>query len=327
MLPISFLLFAVLSFLSCQGEVPPPSDSSFSVITFNMQTFFDDLDDGDEYTQFLRKNGWDEDSYERRIERTRDLLKKEEFSSSDVIFFQEIESERVLRDILSGGLDRRGFIYYGVAETEGPISVGYISKHKPIDSSLHYTDGQRCIIRLDFLKGNMQLRCYALHAKSNIGDDVENKQARLAMARHLNELLDRDAGMPTILLGDFNTDLSSCLGDMLVSASYIREEEIRRNGALPVSETLPLEKKNLLYDPLYDNSQPFTSDGTYYYQGKWHIYDHILLNYSLCFFMQDALVSILSECTASSDGLPFSFDKEKGAGFSDHFAVKLDIIY
>ncbi len=327
MIPISFLLFFILSLFSCKGDTPKPQNSTFSVITFNMQTFFDDLDDGDEYTDYLRKNGWDKSAYDKRIECTERLLREEAFSSADVIFFQEIESERVLRDLLSGGLSRRGFIYYGVAESEGPISVGYISKLKAIDFSFHYTDGQRCIMKLDFLKDNTQFRCYTLHAKSNIGTDGENKAARVAMARHINELLERDRSIPSIVLGDFNTGLSATIDDMLVSASYNSIAEIRESGALAVSELLPLRDDRLLYDPLYDDNQMFYSDGTYYYQGKWYVYDHILMNYSLCSLAQSALVSILSEYTSASDGLPFAFNKEKGSGFSDHFAVKLDIIY
>lgn len=312
---------------SCENSALPDSSGSLTVIAYNVQCFFDDVDDGNEYSAYKRVNGWSSAKYEARIERLSNTLKRSEYSEADIIFFEELESSKVLTDLLYAGLRRRGYVYYGILGENLPISVGFISKIEPQYITLHMTGEQRGILCVELVKDGVQFFIFNLHAKSNLGTEEENKALRSEMARHLNDLAYERRVSNVIILGDFNTDVSLTVDDMLCYADAVDEEEIIASSSIPIARTRGRVGALSFYDPSVDMSLPIVTEGSYWYQGVWHFYDKILLNSSLMNILQSYEFSVLSDYPATSELTPYGYNVDTGLGYSDHFAVKLKMSY
>ena len=112
------ILLAAIMLISCMGDLP---QGGIQIVTFNTQTLFDDVEDGDEFFPFTRAEGWNSTRYAQRLERLREAVRSS--LDADIIFLQEVESDRVLDDLLDQSLRRRGYRYYCVADDSSPISV------------------------------------------------------------------------------------------------------------------------------------------------------------------------------------------------------------
>ena len=326
MLATLFILFVSLFFSSCDSNVEV-SENTFSLISWNVQTLFDSTESGNEYSAFTKRYGWSKERYNNRIQSLGEVLKKSAFSSADVIFFQEVENSRVLEDLLTEGLRRRGFIYFGVIECGEPISVGFISKIKPFETIVHYADSQRAIMQLRFMLPHHTISIFNLHAKSNLGEEEENLRLRKEYARYLNTLIKDNSDDKIIVLGDFNTTLRLDTLDMLSSSEALHEKVIIKESSIPVSTTKEGTLNYSLYDPLLDKSLPFPGEGSYYYQGEWTRPDHILLSRALIDVSSHMEISIISDYTSDSRGLPYGYDTSLWSGYSDHFPLRLDLSF
>ena len=304
------LTLILLVFVSCEARIPN-SSKGLSVITYNLYNMFDDIDNGNEHTAYHPSSGYTGRDFDKRIESYCALFKKEEFDV-DIIFFQEIESERVLVSLLDKGMRRRGFHYYGIAKINNiPNTVGFISKIKPYEVKIHLAASDRPILSLEVIKDGEQYKIFNLHAKSNLGEEEENKKERKALARHINNLINPDEKV--IILGDFNSSVSD---DML---SLNQEED---------SIFVSLDSKNIAYGSFYDATEdvyfPLNGDGTYFYMGKWYYYDKILISSSIA-SNSNFSFKILNLDFLSKDGFPLRYDNSSECGYSDHFALRLDL--
>ena len=66
------------------------------------------------------------------------------------------------------------------------------------------------------------------------------------------------------------------------------------------------------------------SDGTYFYMGKWYYYDKILISSSIA-SNSNFSFKILNLDFLSKDGFPLRYDNSSECGYSDHFALRLDL--
>lgn len=316
---ICIVLFTILLLFSCSPE-PVRDTGHFTIASWNVQTLFDDIEDGDEFSPFTRHEGYNSTKYHQRLERIRNVVKSH--LDADIIFFQEVESNKVLEDLLDESLRRRGYIYYGIAQEYNPISVGFISKINPVSTSLHHVGGQRFILRAEFLVRGRQLVVYCLHAKSNLGEAEENRKDRKEYASLLNSLASDDAHSPVIILGDFNCSVVLDASDMLTLCSPYTSSEIVAMDSLPLVALAEDLDDLSFHDPFLDPSTVLGAQGTYYYSGRFHDYDRILYNRSFAEVWGDSSFEIVS-ATAINGIYPYEYDMETGLGYSDHFPVKL----
>ena len=321
MKPISIVfLYAVLALCSCTNDVPEAS-SGLSIATFNAQTLFDDVDDGDEFSPFRRHEGWNRSRYEARLARLRDLVKSD--LEVDILFLQEVESTKVLEDLLDDTMRRRGYVYYAIADIDNPISVGFISRYNPVSVSVHGSGESRLVMRCEFLIDAHQLIIYTLHAKSNSGDDEENREDRKNTASLINSLVQSEMTANVIILGDFNSEPGICPDDMLTMLDPCSSREIIEEFSIPVCyKPERLDSMNF-YDPLLDSSLPLNGNGTYYYNGVFFDYDRILFNKSL--YVNSSAFSLDILTSSGMNGIPSRYDPESEEGFSDHFPVRLTL--
>ena len=310
---MKYFLFIILiiSLFSCKGELDK-KDSSLSVITYNLYNLFDDIEDGNEYASYKSHSGYTSRDYKKRIELYSALFKKEEFDA-DILFFQEVESERVLEALLDSGMRRRGYIYYGLAKINNiPSTVGFISRIKPYDVQIHDSGSARPFISLSVLKNGISYKIFALHAKSNVGEDEDNKKDRKLLSRHIKNLIDKNENV--IVLGDFNSTISN--DDMLCNIDTF--------DSLFVSNDVNSVDERGFYDATEDSYYPINKDGTYNYNGVWYYYDKILLSKSIV-DNKNFSFRILALDELSKDGYPNAYDNSSESGYSDHFALKLTL--
>lgn len=305
------IIILIFSLLSCKGDLEK-KDSNLSVITYNLYNLFDDIDDKTEHSSYRPNSGYTARDFKKRIELYCTLFKKEEFDA-DILFFQEVESQRVLEFLLDSGMRRRGYIYYGLAKLDNiPNTVGFISKIKPHDVQVHNSGSARPFISLSVFKNNVCYKIFALHAKSNIGEDSENKKDRIQTARHIKSLINENENI--IVLGDFNSTISS--DDMLRSFDSV--------DSLFVSCNSNSVDVKALYDATEDIYFPLNRDGTYNYNGKWYYYDKILISKSIVDKNKYSF-RVLDLPELSKDGFPNAYDNSSESGYSDHFALKLTL--
>ncbi len=326
---IKFLgLFFLLVLFSCKNELS--TSGGVKIISYNLQNFFDAKDNGAEYDEFLEKSSlWNESKYEVRVEKLFSLLKKDIFSSASVIFFQEVENDNILKLLLEKGLSRRGFSYYGCVNSGTPLSIGFISKIKPVSISSNATQTSRAVLGFECFINNEQVFLYVLHAKSQIGGEAETRKERKELASLLKILTDDKKGANIIILGDFNEEFSysSDLSYGYVPLGLFEQESIEKAHSIPITGDKSLSNYEVFYSPFLDKTIPLNSDGTYYYDGAWSFLDNALISSS--FIDEKGLefeqFYVIKEKEMVENGIPYRYDIQKGNGISDHFAIALEI--
>lgn len=321
MIFISFFLTLCLLLTGCEEKTVRPE--GITVVSFNAQTLFDDIDDGDEFSPFRRYEGWNSRKYSARLSTLRNVVT--DSLDADIIFFQEIESEKVLEDLLDSKLRRRGYLYYCVADINNPISVGFISKYKPISVSVHSIGTQRFILRCEFMIDSCQIVFYNLHAKSNLGDDADNRNARRELAALVNSLISSDSVVNTVVLGDFNCEPGSSLDDMLCFEGYYTADDIISSRCIPVVRDRTRASSSVLYDVAADPAQVINAEGTYFFEGQFYDYDRFLLNAKACSSFGQTEFEIETGICFNGH-YPYVYDPEAEEGFSDHFPVRLTLL-
>ena len=150
------------------GEI---KSASLRVTNWNVETFFDSVNDGSEYSEFVNCKNWGTDSYCVRLERLCSVIKA---LDSDVFVMEEVENEGVLQDIgnfLAGEWNsRKIYAYAGFQKKSGSsIGCGILSRYPIREFSVHGLDvrtegenmpGMRDLICLTVEKDGKELFCW-----------------------------------------------------------------------------------------------------------------------------------------------------------------------
>lgn len=310
---IILLIPFIFIFASCSERA---EQKSLSILAYNMYLMFDDVSDGDEYYPFTRSGGYGEDEYRKRIALYQDFLLSDD-ALSDIYILSEVESEKVLLDLMSGKMSRKGFKYYGILDNNSPISVGFISRIPIFDVKVHSNNGPRDIIEIDFIFNGSFVSLFALHAKSRVGGGEEE---RMSTFEHLSFLMRGCHPSLAIAAGDFNEDPRT--------GPYFIDALADPDAPLTVSGDEHCLSPGIFYCPSLDEDQD--AYGTYYYEGRWYSYDNILL--SLAAFDSSELEHLHSTIVYPPDGVdpsgvPVRYDIITNSGYSDHLAVKTTLGY
>lgn len=313
---IIIILFVVMTAISsCKVE---REEEDFSIITWNMYSFFDEVEDGDEYDGFDSKN-YTIKKYENRVLKTSSAISKH-FSDATLIVLEEVESEHVLKDLLTKDLIKKGYKYYGIAPGEG-LKVGYISKVKPKGVKVHKAEGEsRYILELDFLLKGEEFVVFSLHLRSRL--KIENDEIRKKELSFLSYLISEHPYDNVIVVGDFNTSPEFYDGCMSLDSS-------KKETPIIITGDGASAYGNKLYSEEYDREHPL-SGWTYHYKGEYSFLDHALCNYT--FFDGDGWEYDRTEIRRIADGTdgggnPILYDVKTESGYSDHFALFINFHY
>lgn len=314
------------------------SEDGISIILWNLQTFFDGVECGNEYEDFIgSKTKWNVESYKNRVRKLCNFI---ESQSADIFVFIEIENEDIFYDIsnfLQVNSSKGTIFQYGAfsKSNKGSLGIGVLSSY-PINEVfshqisfasfvptnynqgyLNNTNGylldtqpeMRPIFEVHIALENQDETSFVLlvnHWKSKSGDEVESEIWRNYQEMRLCELLKQKfcKEIPVVLCGDFNRELSEFL--------YSQDK-----GYVELRGICSSEK---VFSPWFTSHQL----GSYVYKNNWERIDHFFTwgNIQLRNF------SVIAEGAHVSDsGYPKGYNVWSGEGYSDHLPLQCTIFF
>lgn len=340
-----FTIFLVFLFFSCdldfflQGEEPAKNGTRISVASWNVQTFFDAITDGNEYSEFIGSSSkWSEEKYKVRIVRLCEMIA---LLDCDIVVFEEVEKETLAYDIannLDFQTDRDKAYSYSCFAKEENSSIGnMVLSRYPIEKvKVHQLAVQnfsadeqpemRPILEVNVLEDateedssakeitNRIFTLLVCHWKSKSGGAEETEIWRNYQEELLADIISNIEDEKFLVCGDFNRELN----EFLINDNEAGEdnEEIAnlqlrgRSGVFPV------------YSPWIEatNSEYYSgAKGSYYYDNDWERIDHFFAGKDLSLIDFSA---VDSGPHVTTEGIPFRYSVFSGEGYSDHLPIK-----
>ena len=323
--------YLAIYFLALFFSFPAKSDSSFSVMTLNVNNLFDELDDPKKddkaYLPIELKQtnkhinscnrvpvnswkneclylDWDTETKDAKLKNlARDILLYDE-TGPDILALQEVENINILEQLYRL-LEPYGYIDLELLESKDyrGIDTAIISKFEIIDSTLHYIkfSGEfedkdtRPILDSTILINDKKIKVYNVHFPAGYHD----VSMRIDSLNKLKKLL-KMHNMPTVALGDFNVNT---------------EED---------SELFIYKDQEDLWDVAHSIGCA-DCKGTYYYSyGKsWSFLDTIFVSkHRNISYDTDSIKLHITEHNAYKDsGKPIRFNAKSKTGVSDHLPM------
>lgn len=320
------ILFLVV-LISCTNGSGICGGNSVSVVSWNVQTFFDANNTGSEYSEFLKSKTWNEAMYVERVGR---LCKVMAELNSDVYVFEEIENEAVIQDICNGlaevKWDANGNWQYACffKDENSSIGCGVISKYELKDFTNHCMDvrtnekgqpGLRAIGKVTVNLKGKEFYLFVNHWKSKNTGEAETEIWRTKqegiLTNLVSECIEENQNCSVLICGDFNKSIQEF--------EYVPDNE---NGNILLRDAgFERKKEVLVYSPWYEQDGRISSKtGSYYYQDNWEYID----NFFVCGNFQ---VLDFEACSndfwTRENGIPYSFKIYTGEGYSDHLPIKI----
>ena len=323
--------YLAIYFLALFFSFPAQSNSSFSVMTLNVNNLFDELDDPKKddkaYLPIELKQtnkhinscnrvpvnswkneclylDWDTETKDAKLKNlARDILLYDE-TGPDILALQEVENINILEQLYRL-LEPYGYIDLELLESKDyrGIDTAIISKFEIIDSTLHYIkfSGEfedkdtRPILDSTILINDKKIKVYNVHFPAGYHD----VSMRIDSLNKLKKLLQMH-NMPTVALGDFNVNT---------------EED---------SELFIYKDQEDLWDVAHSIGCA-DCKGTYYYSyGKsWSFLDTIFVSKQRNIsYDTDSIKLHITEHNAYKDsGKPIRFNAKSKTGVSDHLPM------
>ncbi|MCG8452144.1 MAG: endonuclease/exonuclease/phosphatase family protein [Spirochaetales bacterium] len=299
---------------------------TWTVMTWNVENLFDGYSDGGEYREFDPLRGdWDERLFQRRVERTLEVILQSHDSKPDIVALQELENLRVFTTLMSSGLKQAGYRWGAFYPSGASVGCGILSL-VPIERVVVIESGDwegrslRPMLACEMQFQGQSLWVVNGHWKSPWNGRKETEGARIqeaqALLRMLQTLQRISPGSGIVIAGDLNTP-----GDGALNPSALGPL-----GSAAVMETtanpILAQQESLFYDPSPQGHPP----GTYWFQGKWGRPDRFLLAPSGLlktgwFVEQCRVVAHPQQLTAQ--GYPKRWNEKQEEGYSDHLPLWL----
>lgn len=304
------------------------AQNRIKITSWNLQTFFDGVTCGTEYSQFKgAKSKWNLDAYKKRL---LNLCSSIEKLDADVLVMEEIENEGILYDI-SNELARNSFkrsksYNYGAfyAKEKSAFGCAVISRYQINNLKVHDLDirseevsqpSLRAVMELELVKGETKFTVFINHWKSKSSGEEESHKWRCwqesILARNICQLNVQDENRFWIACGDFNKEFSEfkILEDSLNEFTFPQ--------FFDYSDKHEVLQKLYVYNPWSDFAQ---GKGSYYFKHKWERIDHIFLKDRS--WLEEFVVEDNGPW-ASTNGTPLSYKVFSQEGYSDHLPVSV----
>ncbi len=332
------------------------SGSSVTILTYNVENLFDDVDNGTEYREYDPSGGaWNTELFHRKLQRVAEVLRAASPGGADIVALQEVENEKALTSL--NNLYLKGMGYRAIlGQSEGSagcvallcrLPVSRIQLHRIATES---AEPLRTVLEVEVDSRGAPLILFVNHWKSKEGEGeateplrrasaavvarrlaalrVEEAQAAVLVVGDLNEQRDefarnggryRTALMPSEALADAAAvhPETTCDGSLYVTASLI-ESPAQHSAAAKGGERVAL------YDPWVEA----LDQGSIWYAGSWEAIDHILVGptlldgTNLCF---EGFAVVKRPFMLDAAGCPLRFNPQNGAGYSDHLPLLLTL--
>jgi endonuclease/exonuclease/phosphatase family metal-dependent hydrolase len=329
-----FLLHPLVAavFLSC-SLLPDPRPSQRLVLgDWNVENLFDEVDDGDEYSEFDPERGWTKAQFWHRCEDLARVIRTLG-GGPDVMVLEEVEGEHALSVLNQRFLGGLGYRHTFLAPASVPgIKTAILSRFPLVRTGLLFPSAEdgdevlRPLVEVEISLGSRALVIVANHWKSRIPTPKATERLRRESARVLRErLTDLEARADRPLLvavGDFNTslELSRSLADRaLVSGGVAGQDEVGLvvfpGRASAAATRLP----GAVWDPWETVADP---RGSYFYQGGWDRLDHVFVAASSLRLSDWTFESFRVAAYAPR---PQAYGIRTPEGISDHFPLVLTL--
>lgn len=313
-----FVLLAI-SFLSAACK-ESANANSLTLASYNLQTFFDAVEDGTEYREFKgNKSKWSEDAYKERLVRLCRVMKA---IDADVYAFMEVENEGVIQDIcntfplIQWGKNAWHYACFDKGR-DGAFGCALMSKYPLSCLTVHSIDIRTSGAKQPPLRNIMCVRVEAgtgitvivNHWKSKAGGEEESEYWRNWQEGVLASLFLENADKPTVACGDFNLDISSFDGDGRL---------VRLHGIAGGKDAIVTSAWSIADEAARADSKAEGSPGSYYYKNKWERIDLIFSNTLVSI---DSFAALGKGEWAAEDGKPLRYNIRSRTGYSDHLPV------
>lgn len=324
------IIVAASSFLSACAQnfsiAKNPSASSIRIATWNVQTFFDAVNDGIEYSEFQKSDKWTQKAYEARLSKLCDGLKK---LDAEVYVLEEIENESIIYDItnrLAGDVwykDKKLNYALFAKNDENSIGCAVLSRLPLICATVHSLDirteknkqpAMRPLIKVTVTKNDRELTLFVNHWKSKSGGEEKTEVWRNWQESLLAKNILQIGDCTAISCGDFNRDIYDFAMDDATANVLLR------TAFFDTAQTVAA------YSPWLDDTAALEcgSEGSYYFQESWERIDHFFATGNAT--ISDFIVATDSPF-AQADGTPDRYTLFNGRGCSDHLPLVCTVSY
>ena len=345
-LAIPLFLFACV-----RCETAPARSGSVVIMSYNLQTLFDPVDQGGEYEEFRVSTGaWGEAPYKARLAALASAIAAASLPGAtgtgpDVLVVQEAENARVLRDLAEAA---GAYPYIASSPDEDAnLGCGVLSRY-PITAvrahRIRKPDGApssvpRYLLEVELDVEGRRLLVIAAHLKSKLGGAEETEAERRAATSFAGMLvgsrLAADPSLAVVVAGDFNENpdefdrvgraYPTALmapdagpGPWLLITGDRGSFEAGGDSALVASAPV-------LYCP-WDEGGGYS----YRYQGECERIDQLLLSPGLvsergCPLGFQAFSAEPPEFAIDAEGNPLGWNARSGSGYSDHLPIRVQL--
>ncbi len=358
-LPIA--AFPLFLFACVRCETAPAAAGSIVIMSYNLQTLFDPVDQGGEYAEFRVSTGaWNEALYKTRLAALASSVVAASLPGGagkgpDVLVVQEAENARVLRDLAEAA---GGYPYIASSPDEDAnLGCGVLSRFPITAVRAHRVrkpDGApssvpRYLLEVELDIGRRTLVVIAVHLKSKLGGTEETEAERRAATAFASMLIGQrlaaDPSLALIMAGDFNEnpDEFERVGQAYPTAlmapdagpgawlliSGDRDAVASSAGSMSATGTaVPGNSALVASSPvLYC---PWEEGGgySYRYQGECERIDQLLLSPGLmaggdCLLAFASFSAEPPEFAVDAEGNPLGWNARSGSGYSDHLPIRI----
>ncbi len=320
--PVLMFFFLFLEACSLDEGFMTSDSENVSIVSWNVQTFFNAESDGTEYSNFCDKTKWNREKYLARLERLCNALVE---LDADIYVLEEIENESVIYDIsnqLSGKSWDSGkkWAYSCFAkDVNSAIGCAVLSRYELTGMNCHCIDVRttdekqpvlRYLIEVEVKVKDRLLTVLANHWKSKLNDaegtEVWRQFQESLLVLRLLEL--KDASV--VICGDFNKDI----GEFCIERYSDEAKVLLKGDSLKCEDSFSVSAGWLLDEQVSEGES-----GSYYYKDSWERIDSIFI-FGNCSFLK--FEPCVNDLWCDEDGHPDGYKIYSGEGVSDHLPVK-----
>jgi endonuclease/exonuclease/phosphatase family metal-dependent hydrolase len=336
-----FMLILTILFGSCTTEI--------TIMSYNVQTLFDDVDDGTEYPAYDPGSGkWNSELFQLKLKAIGRVIKEAFLSCPDIVALQEVENSNTLDTLNTLILKECRYAFAVLVPAPGASTNTAILSRYPIRRvRAHNTSqiGLRSILEVEISINGHILYLFNNHWKSHTDGSMETEASRLETAfllrRRIITILEADPPADIIVVGDFNENVEEYYDrKMKYQTAFIpfqvdvpaacEEKSIFLTSR--IEEVGFSGNKLILLDLWYE--LPSDRWGSYVFNHKWFSFDHVLLTGGLLNrkgidYMSNSFSVIHSSFLVDKkNGYPLKWQTHLKKGYSDHLPllVKVKVI-
>lgn len=314
---------------SCNQDIPESvgRDGKLKVANWNVQTFFDSVTIGNEYSEFVGSKRWCREAYIERLKRLCSVIVS---IDADIFVMEEIENENVVYDIsnfLAGQWDGDKVYTDACFAKEDGSSIGCaVLSRVPLEGlTVHSLDVRteendmprmRPLMEVKAVAARGELVLIVNHWKSKSGGEEETEIWRNREEGILAELVRNavSAGKSVLAVGDFNRDIR----DFCLTSRKSVLLRFWKDGTLG-------DRGVEVFSPWFMSGNKLVHPGSYYYKDEWSRIDHFFSAGNA--EIMDFYPAVEGEWCDSKTFVPNRYQIWDGTGYSDHLPVVAVVSY